>query len=103
MRSTHHRGIVAACGLVAGLEIPLTVYPFILRGVTLVGIDSAKCPRPERLAIWQKLAGPWRIAQSNDLVEEATLDELPDYVQRILAGKIVGRTLIVPRSTQVAA
>lgn len=101
LRSTQHRGVVAACGLVAGHEIPLTVYPFILRGVTLAGIDSAKCPRPERLATWQKLAGPWRIARLNDLADEITLDELPDRVHRILAGQVVGRTLVVPHSAQL--
>ena len=54
LRSTQHRGCVAACGLVAGTDIPTTVYPFILRGVTLAGIDSAKCPRPERLEMWRE-------------------------------------------------
>jgi acrylyl-CoA reductase (NADPH) len=99
LRSTQHRGCVAACGLVAGTDIPLTIYPFILRGVTLAGIDSAKCPRPERLEMWQKLAGPWRIAQLNDIADEITLDELPNRVQKILAGQIVGRTLVVPSAT----
>ena len=102
LRSMQHRGCVAACGLVAGTELPLTVYPFILRGVTLAGIDSAKCPRPQRLEMWQKLAGPWRVDRLDELAEEVTLDELPERVQQILAGEIVGRTLVVPRSTQVA-
>jgi putative YhdH/YhfP family quinone oxidoreductase len=103
LRSTQHRAVVAACGLVAGTELPLSIYPFILRGVTLAGIDSAKCPRPERLDMWQKLAGPWRVARLDDLAEEATLDDVPDRVQKILAGQIVGRTLVVPRSTQMDA
>jgi acrylyl-CoA reductase (NADPH) len=90
---------VAACGLVAGIELNTTVYPFILRGVTLAGIDSAKCPRPERLEMWQKIAGPWHIAQLNELADEITLDELPDRVQKILAGKIVGRTVVRPTTT----
>ena len=98
LRSIDHRGCVAACGLVAGTELQLTVYPFILRGVTLAGIDSAKCPRPQRLEMWQKLAGPWRVDQLDDIANEITLDELPDRVQKILAGQIVGRTLVVPRS-----
>jgi putative YhdH/YhfP family quinone oxidoreductase len=98
LRSIEHRGCVAACGLVAGAELQLTVYPFILRGVTLAGIDSAKCPRPERLKIWQKLAGPWRVERLDDIVSEITLDELPDRVQKILAGKLVGRTIVVPRT-----
>lgn len=101
LRSTHHRGVVTACGLVAGAELPLTIYPFILRGVALVGIDSAKCPRPQRLDMWRRLSGPWRIDSLNDLASEATLDELPDRVQKILAGQIVGRTLIMPQSSQI--
>jgi putative YhdH/YhfP family quinone oxidoreductase len=96
LRSIDHRGCVAACGLVAGAELELTVYPFILRGVTLAGIDSAKCPRPERLALWQKLAGPWRIDQLDDIADEVTFAELPDRVQKILAGQMVGRTIVVP-------
>lgn len=96
LRSLKYRGCVAACGLVAGTDIPTTVYPFILRGITLAGIDSAKCPRPERLEMWEKLAGPWRIAQLSDVADEITLDELPDRITKILAGKIVGRTIVAP-------
>jgi putative YhdH/YhfP family quinone oxidoreductase len=101
LRSIDHRGCVAACGLVAGAELELTVYPFILRGVTLAGIDSAKCPRPQRLEMWQKLAGPWRVEQLDQIADEITLDELPDRVQRILAGRIVGRTIVAPRASVV--
>jgi acrylyl-CoA reductase (NADPH) len=96
VRSVDYRGCIAACGLVAGTEVDLTVYPFILRGVTLAGIDSAKCPRPERLDMWNKLAGPWKIDKLADLAHEATLDELPDRIEKILAGQMVGRTLVVP-------
>jgi putative YhdH/YhfP family quinone oxidoreductase len=98
VRSIDHRGCVAACGLVAGTDLDLTVYPFILRGVTLAGIDSAKCPRPDRLEIWNKLAGPWKVAQLNEVADEVTFAELPDRIERILAGGIVGRTLVVPQS-----
>jgi putative YhdH/YhfP family quinone oxidoreductase len=101
LRSMQHRGCVAACGLVAGADLPLTVYPFILRGVTLAGIDSAKCPAPQRLEMWQKLAGPWRVDQLDDLGHEITLDELPNQVPRILAGQVTGRTIVVPKSTAV--
>jgi putative YhdH/YhfP family quinone oxidoreductase len=98
LRSTQHRGCVAACGLVAGTDVPTTVYPFILRGVTLAGIDSANCPRPERLEMWAKLGGPWRIGQLDSIADEITLDELADRVQKILAGQIVGRTVVTPQS-----
>jgi acrylyl-CoA reductase (NADPH) len=101
LRSIEHRGCVAACGLVAGAELQLTVYPFILRGVTLAGIDSAKCPHSQRLEIWQKLSGPWRVEQLNDLANEITLDELPDRVQKILAGQLVGRTIVAPRANSI--
>jgi putative YhdH/YhfP family quinone oxidoreductase len=100
LRSIDHRGCVAACGLVAGTELALTVYPFILRGITLAGIDSAKCPRPERIEMWKKLSGDYRVAQLDAIADEITLDELPDRVQRILGGKVIGRTLVVPQSTR---
>jgi putative YhdH/YhfP family quinone oxidoreductase len=98
LRSTEYRGCVAACGLVAGTELALTVYPFILRGVTLAGIDSAKCPRPQRLEMWQKLAGPWRIERLEELAHDTTLDELTGCIQRILSGQMVGRTIVSPTS-----
>lgn len=98
LRSTQHRGCVAACGLVAGTDLPLTIYPFILRGVMLAGIDSANCPRPERLEMWRKLAGPWRVTQLESIADEITLDELPDRIQKILAGQIVGRTVVAPQT-----
>jgi acrylyl-CoA reductase (NADPH) len=98
LRSLQHRGCVAACGLVAGDQLHTTVYPFILRGITLTGIDSAKCPRPQRLDMWRKLSDSWHIDKLNNLADEITLDELPDRVQRILAGKIVGRTIVALRS-----
>jgi len=94
LRSVDYRGCVAACGLVAGTDLDLTIYPFILRGVSLVGIDSAKCPRPERLAMWEKLSGEWRVGQLDAIADEITLEELPDRVQTILAGQVVGRTLV---------
>jgi putative YhdH/YhfP family quinone oxidoreductase len=102
LRSMKYRGCVAACGLVAGAELPTTVYPFILRGVTLAGIDSAKCPRPQRMEMWQKLAGAWRVENLEALADEATLDELPDRIAKISKGQIVGRTLIIPKSRQVS-
>jgi acrylyl-CoA reductase (NADPH) len=102
VRSTAHRGCVTSCGLVAGTELPLTVYPFILRGVTLSGIDSAKCPRPQRLEMWQKLAGAWHVERLERLADEVTLDELPRRVEQILAGTNAGRTLVVPQSTNVS-
>jgi acrylyl-CoA reductase (NADPH) len=97
LASTSHRGCVAACGLVGGTELKTTVYPFILRGVTLAGIDSAKCPREPRLEIWRRLAHEWQLDNLAKLRREVTLGELPATVEGMLAGKAVGRTLVRPR------
>ncbi len=95
LRSTMHRGCVTACGLVGGDDLPLTVYPFILRGVTLAGIDSDKCPMAPRLALWSRLAGEWKLDQLESLVYDTVdLDGLPPAIDTILAGKVCGRTLV---------
>ena len=98
LRSTDYRGCVAACGLVASDKLPLTVYPFILRGVTLVGIDSAKCPREPRLEIWKKLAAEWNVIERlQPLVREVALGDVLAEVDLMLAGKNHGRILVLPR------
>lgn len=94
VRQTQNQGCVTACGLVGGTELPLTVYPFILRGVTLAGIDSAWCPRERRISLWNKLAGEWRLDDLASIASETTLDSVGKYVSRILQGEIAGRTLV---------
>ena len=94
VRSTDYRGVVAACGLVAGVDLPLTVYPFLLRGVTLAGIDSAKCPREPRLEIWRRLSGDWHVELPERMVRMIGLEDLPPEVERMLSGKSEGRTLL---------
>ena len=94
IRSTDYRGVVAACGLVAGIDLPLTVYPFLLRGVTLAGIDSAKCPCEPRMEIWRRLSGDWGVKLPDRMVRTITLADLPTEVDRMLAGGSEGRTLI---------
>lgn len=97
LRSLKHRGCVAACGLVGGHELPLTVYPFILRGATLAGIDSAKCPRKPRMEIWKFLSGDGNVVeQLESLAREVTLPEVPAEVEAMLAGKNHGRVLVKP-------
>lgn len=98
IRSLHHRGCVAACGLVGGHELPLTVYPFILRGVTLDGIDSAMCPYERRLEIWSKLAGEWKLDNLEQLATDVGLDGVGEKVQQMLAGNITGRIVVSPHS-----
>ncbi len=95
IRSTQRAGCVTACGLVGGSDLPITVFPFILRGVQLVGIDSAEYPIGRRAAVWSKLAGPWRPADLEGLVTEwVDLAGLAPQIERILAGGICGRVLV---------
>lgn len=94
IRSMNRGGCVAACGLVGGIELPLTVYPFILRAVELIGIDSAECPYDRRMQVWQKLAGDWKLDRLDALTTEVTLDELPPQLDKILHGQTVGRVVV---------
>ena len=94
LRQTGKLGCVAACGLVGGAELPLTVYPFILRGVTLAGIDATTCFGMGSLPVWEKLAGAWRVAQLETLATTIGLRQLDAYVQKILRGEVVGRVVV---------
>lgn len=94
IRSTNYRGIVTCCGNVGGAELPLSVYPFILRGVTLAGIDSAQCPMPHRQKMWEKLAGDWKPATLETLARECSLDQLSGEIDRTLAGRQCGRVVV---------
>ena len=96
LRATQYGGCVAACGLVAGADLQMSLYPFLLRGVTLSGIGSADCPRAKRLAIWDLLANQWRLKDLNQLVTEVTLEQLAEEVPRILAGQLAGRVIVDP-------
>ncbi len=100
LKSMQRGGVVAACGLVGGAELPLTVFPFILRGVDLAGIDSVECPPDQRRRIWSNLAGPWSLPQLEDLTTEITLDEVGTYVERILKGETTGRIVVRPTTTR---
>jgi acrylyl-CoA reductase (NADPH) len=94
IRETKPYGVVSACGLVGGTELDLTVHPFILRGVALAGISSATLPLDRRAEIWRKLSHDWRLEELEKLTTTIRLFEAEQYVQRILKGEIVGRTVI---------
>ena len=87
-------GAVTTCGNVASPDLPLNVYPFILRGVTLVGIDSQNCPMPYRLRTWEKLATEWKLDQMEQVVTETDLDGLGERIDLMLAHKHKGRTIV---------
>ena len=94
IKSLAYRGCVAACGLVGGTDVPTSVYPFLLRGVTLDGIDSAQCPRPNRERIWELLSGDWRLPQLESIREVVSFDQLEEQIANILAGKVAGRVVL---------
>jgi putative YhdH/YhfP family quinone oxidoreductase len=94
LRSLHHGGCVAACGLAGSNELPITVYPFILRAATLAGIDASWCPSSSRRTAWQRLAGAWKPDNLEAMAQFTTLPEIGPYVTDILAGRIRGRVVV---------
>jgi acrylyl-CoA reductase (NADPH) len=90
-----YRGVVAACGLAAGMGLPVTVAPFILRGVTLAGVDSVMCPRADRLEAWRRLARDLDPSHFDALTEEVALPEAMAAAGRLMAGQVRGR-IVVP-------
>lgn len=92
--STRYRGVVTACGLAGGMDLPATVAPFILRGVTLVGIDSVMCPRQERLFAWQRLAVDLQAQKLESMVQEIGLGQAIDMAGQLLQGKVRGRVVV---------
>jgi acrylyl-CoA reductase (NADPH) len=94
IKTLEHGGSVAACGLVGGVELSLTVYPFILRGANLLGVDSAECPVPRRRALWRKLANEWKLGGLERITTEVELDGLDKVIKAILTGQTQGRVLV---------
>jgi putative YhdH/YhfP family quinone oxidoreductase len=94
IKSTKQHGVVTCCGNVASADLPINVYPFILRGVSLVGIDSAYCPMDIRKKVWAKIAGEWKIDRLDVITTEITLAELDKNIELILRGGQKGRVVI---------
>jgi putative YhdH/YhfP family quinone oxidoreductase len=94
LKSTLFGGAVTTCGNVASPELSMTVYPFILRGVSLLGIASAECPDDIRREIWRKLAGEWKLANPEELCTEISLAEVDACIDKMLRGESSGRILI---------
>jgi acrylyl-CoA reductase (NADPH) len=89
-----YRGVVAACGLAGGMDFPATVAPFILRGVTLAGVDSVMCPRPERLQAWQRLATDLDIDKLGLITREIGLADAIPMATQLLDGQVRGRIVV---------
>lgn len=94
VKSLRRGGSVACCGLTAGTGFQASVFPFILRGVNLLGVDSVEIPLADKADIWRKLAGPWKLEGLERLCHEVGLAELPAEIARILEGRQVGRALV---------
>jgi acrylyl-CoA reductase (NADPH) len=92
--ATQYGGVVTACGLAGGMDFPATVAPFILRGVSLIGIDSVMCPKPLRLEAWHRLEQELDLSKLGDISTEIGLTEVIDTVDGLLAGNIRGRRIV---------
>jgi len=89
-----YRGVVTACGLAAGMDLPATVAPFILRNVTLAGIDSVMCPRDDRIQAWARLATDLDVRKLDSICKEVGLADAIDLATQLLEGKIRGRLVV---------
>jgi acrylyl-CoA reductase (NADPH) len=91
---TKYAGAVAACGLAAGMDLPTSVAPFILRGVCLLGIDSVMCPIDLRKTAWSRLASDLDRRKLTEITHEIGLDQVVDAGAKILAGQVRGRIVV---------
>ena len=92
--TTKYRGVVTACGLAGGMDFPATVAPFILRGVTLSGIDSVMCPRPDRLEAWRRLGIDLDVSKLEMISTEISLADAIPTAAKLINGEIRGRVIV---------
>lgn len=97
IRQTKHNGTVTCCGNVLGHNLETSIYPFILRGISLMGIDSGICLMPMRKKIWSMLSGRWHLDNLGDLARECSLEGLDKEIKKILNGQQVGRVIVKHR------
>lgn len=94
LKSLQYGGVATCCGLVNSPELHTTVFPFILKGISLIGVDSVLCPRELRKEIWQHLATDWRPPKMDLLVNNCSLENLEECVNLLLRGQATGRYLV---------
>lgn len=85
---------IAACGLAQGADLSLTVMPFILRGVQLLGIDSVMAPITKRQAAWDRLARDLELSKLESMIQEISLEQVPEYAAELMAGQVTGRIVV---------
>ena len=94
LAQTRYGGVVAACGLAQGMDLPTSVMPFILRGVTLAGVDSVMAPLPKRQRAWDRLAKDLDLALLESMIEEVPLEGAIAKAQALMDGKVRGRVVV---------
>lgn len=94
LRQLEHNGVAACCGNVLGGELNTSIFPFILRGVSLMGVDSGIAHMQDRVRIWDKLSTEWKIPHLDQISKTCTLDELPHQIDRMLKGRQTGKVLV---------
>ena len=91
---TSYGGAVAACGLAQGMDLPASVAPFILRGISLLGVDSVMAPRELRLEAWRRIADDLDLGKLATLSTTIGFDTIPDAARDIVEGRIRGRVVV---------
>lgn len=94
IKACGRNGSIAVCGLVASPKLETTVYPFILNGVNVLGIETAETPRSIRLKIWELLANGWKPKHLDSIKKTISLEQLDEHIQLMLAGKSKGRVVV---------
>ena len=94
VKSLQPQGSVAICGLVASANFDVSVLPFILRGVNVLGVDSVELPLEDKARNWQRLAEEWRLPTLDQMTLEIGLEEISETVDSLMSGSVVGRTLV---------
>jgi NADPH:quinone reductase-like Zn-dependent oxidoreductase len=94
IRGTRLHGVVTCCGNVSDVFFHTSVFPFILRGIELIGIDSANQDRPIREILWTHIGSDWYVDKVKDIVTIVSLDQLNEKIQQILKGQLKGRVVV---------
>lgn len=94
LKATKQNGVVTACGNIGGAKLDTTVFPFILNGISLKGIDSATCPMAIREKVWESMATDWKPDDLEEMVKEVSLENLLPEIDAIMEGRHVGRTIV---------
>ena len=94
LKATQPGGVITTCGNVAGAELSTTVFPFILRGLRLIGIDSQNCPYALRKQLWQHLASDWKLQNLKVGLKEVAIEGMLNEIKSILRSEVKGRVVL---------